>query len=133
MLFVCFGSNTGYINGRCIIHRELIKLAQRMAHAIERDRSYASIQWRIQFFKQLHTPSPDTKIYPHFFQYVYVAIYRSLRATAQNIEQNIESTIITSEPDFEPIQKNIRKKSCIYQKKAVPLHRKMKNALKSPI
>ena len=106
----------------CVKNRELIKLAQRMAHAIERDRSYASIQWRIQFIKQLHNPpSPDTKIYPHFFQYVFVSIYRSLRATTQNIEQNSESTTITSEPDFEPIQKNIRKKSCIFQKKAVPL------------
>ena len=106
----------------CVKNRELIKLAQRMAHAIERDRSYASIQWRIQFFKQLHTPSPDTKIYPHFYSFVFVSIYRSLRAAAQKIEQNMESTTITSEPDFEPIQRNIQKKSCTCQKKAVPLH-----------
>ena len=35
----------------CVANRELIKEAQRRAHALEHDCSYAGIDWHIRFFK----------------------------------------------------------------------------------
>ena len=39
----------------CVENRELIKKAQRLAHAVERDHSWAALQWRVQFFHQYYT------------------------------------------------------------------------------
>lgn len=71
----------------CVANRELIKLAQRQAHALEHDYSPVGIEWRIRFFKHYFTvfkggaaPEPGFKPYSRFYQYTYVAIYRELRA-----------------------------------------------------
>jgi hypothetical protein len=75
----------------CVANRELIKIAQRQAHALEHDYSPVGIEWRIRFFKHYFTvvkggatPEPGLKRYSRFYQYTYVAIYRELQAARQN-------------------------------------------------
>ena len=75
----------------CIANRELIKEAQRRAHVLERDHSLASLEWRIRFFRHYFRvirggfdPEPGFKRYARFYQYVYVAIYRDLKAAQQS-------------------------------------------------
>ena len=71
----------------CVANRELIKTAQKMAHALEHDHSLASLEWRIRFFRHYYrvvkggaAPEPGMKAYSRFYQYIYVAIYRELKA-----------------------------------------------------
>ena len=70
----------------CVTNREIIKEAQRRAHAIERD-PIAALEWKMLFFKQLYNPVPDKKVYPNFYPFVYVTIYRALRTEEQQHEQ----------------------------------------------
>ena len=69
----------------CQANRELIKTAQRLAHAIEKDRSFAATEWRIRHIQHLLNPVPGQKIYAHFYTFVYVSIYQSLRTASQRI------------------------------------------------
>lgn len=90
----------------CVANRELIKEAQRQAHALEHDHSVAALEWRLRFFTHYFRvfkggakPEPGLKPYSRFYQYVYVAIYRQLQAerkAAQEPDINIED--ITFEP-----------------------------------
>ena len=68
----------------CVANRELIKEAQRRAHALEHDHSLAALEWRTRFFKHYFNvirggakPEPGMKPYSYFYQYTYVAIYLS--------------------------------------------------------
>ena len=82
----------------CVANRELIKEAQRRAHALEHDCSYAGIDWHIRFFKHYFrvvkggaAPEPGMKRYSRFYQYTYVAIYRELKA-AQCEQTQVQTT-----------------------------------------
>lgn len=109
----------------CVANREIIKMAQRRAHALEHDYSYVGIEWRIRFFKHYfrvfkahQQPEPGLKRYARFYQYVYVCIYRDLKSALQcsvpaTSESGIPSTMQSSarrspaEPSdvtFSPIQ-----------------------------
>ena len=88
----------------CVANRELIKEAQRRAHALEHDHSLAALDWRIRFFHHYYkvfkggaTPEPGFKRYSRFYQYTYVAIYRELKAAQQAAEE------VSFEPISEPV------------------------------
>ena len=92
----------------CVANRELIKCAQKMAHALEHDHSLAGIEWRIRFFKHYYRvfkggaqPEPGLKPYSRFYQYTYVCIYRDLKSAVQKAQQPAESQ--PSDVTFEPI------------------------------
>ena len=110
----------------CVANREIIKEAQRRAHALEHDHSIAALEWRIRFlnhyfkvFKGGARPEPGFKPYSRFYQYTYVAIYRELKArqqaalqsaqfvpnTAQNAAEQITQSLPPTADDvaFEPI------------------------------
>ena len=103
----------------CVANRELIKEAQRQAHALEHDHSMEALEWRIRFlnhyfnvFKAHKQPEPGLKPYARFYQYTYVSIYRALQAArdaaksqeSQTISNDIKQYQTTSEDvTFEPI------------------------------
>jgi len=103
----------------CVANRELIKQAQRYAHALEHDHSYAALEWRMRFFRHYyrvvkggHAPEPGLKAYSRFYQYAYVCIYRDLKAEqqkaslgAQNESSASVSTSLSAQdtPFFSPI------------------------------
>ncbi len=71
----------------CIANRELIKQAQRQAHALEHAHTREALEWRLRFFNHYFSvvkggaaPEPGLKPYSRFYQYTYVAIYRQLQA-----------------------------------------------------
>ena len=79
----------------CVANREMIKEAQRQAHALEKDFSLEAMEWRIRFFNHYfrvfkggERPEPGLKPYSRFYQYTYVAIYRQLREEAAKLERN---------------------------------------------
>ena len=81
----------------CVANRNLIKEAQRRAHALEHDHSIEALEWKLRFFHHYYTvckggakPEPGLKPYTRFYQYTYVCIYRQLQAEAQRA-QNQES------------------------------------------
>jgi len=89
----------------CVANRELIKTAQRIAHALEHDTSRAGLEWKLRFLKHYFTvcvggakPEPGLKRYSRFYQYTYVSIYRELQAARQPQEQEINIDDITVEP-----------------------------------
>jgi len=74
----------------CVTNREIIKLAQRRAHALEHLTTREALEWRIRFFKHYfrvfknhEKPEPGLKAYSRFYQYVYVSIYRDFKAALQ--------------------------------------------------
>lgn len=88
----------------CVANRELIKEAQRRAHALEHDTSRVGLEWHLRFlnhyfrvFKGGEKPEPGMKPYSRFYQYTYVAIYRELQAAAKQAEEPTEPV------SFEPI------------------------------
>jgi hypothetical protein len=94
----------------CVANRELIKLAQKRAHALEHDHSFVGIEWRIRFFKHYYrvfkggaAPEPGLKPYSRFYQYTYVAIYRELKAAAQQAAQQASLQIESTQPTAEDI------------------------------
>ena len=98
----------------CVANRELIKTAQRIAHALEHDTSRAGLEWKLRFLKHYFAvcvggakPEPGLKRYSRFYQYTYVSIYRELQAASQPQEQEINIDDITIEPlnapSFDPI------------------------------
>ena len=89
----------------CIANRELIKEAQRQAHALEHDYSIEALEWRVRFFNHYFTvfkggakPEPGMKPYSRFYQYTYVAIYRQLKAAQQQAQQTKQLEEISFEP-----------------------------------
>ena len=97
----------------CVANRELIKIAQRQAHALEHDYTPVGIEWRIRFFKHYFTvvrngaaPEPGLKRYTRFYQYTYVAIYRELQAARQqafSAAQSDSSALTPDDVTVEPI------------------------------
>ena len=96
----------------CVANRELIKTAQKLAHALEHDYSPEGIEWRLRFFHHyFHVvkggakPEPGLKPYTRFYQYVYVCIYRDLKSAAQNAsaEQSLLSAPCVSAEFPSPI------------------------------
>jgi hypothetical protein len=104
----------------CVANRELIKIAQRQAHALEHDYSPVGIEWRIRFFKHYFTvvkggaaPEPGLKPYSRFYQYTYVAIYRELQAARQpalSAAQSDSSALNPEDVSFEPISEPVLKR-----------------------
>jgi hypothetical protein len=88
----------------CVANRELIKEAQRQAHALEHDHSLEALEWRVRFFNHYFRvfkggakPEEGMKPYSRFYQYTYVAIYRQLQAERKKAQE--------PEPvSFEPIE-----------------------------
>ena len=79
----------------CVANRELIKKAQRQAHALEHAHTPEALEWRIRFFNHYFTvvkggakPEPGLKPYARFYQYTYVAIYRQLQAQQRQTTSN---------------------------------------------
>ena len=101
----------------CVANRELIKEAQRQAHALEHDHSIEALEWRVRFFNHYFTvfkggakPEPGMKPYSRFYQYTYVAIYRQLKAAQLQAQQPTAAEWIScsgskpvEEISFEPI------------------------------
>lgn len=99
----------------CVANRELIKEAQRRAHALEKDFGPVGMEWRIRFmthyfrvFKGGEKPEEGMKAYSRFYQYVYVAIYRELKEEAKRMYEgqmyNVQSEEEMEEISFEPIE-----------------------------
>ena len=93
----------------CVANRELIKTAQKLAHALEHDYSPEGIEWRLRFFHHyFHVvkggakPEPGLKPYTRFYQYVYVCIYRDLKSAAQEAAALKETSITESLPADHP-------------------------------
>ena len=93
----------------CVANRELIKEAQRRAHALEHDHSLAALDWHIRFLHHYFTvcrggakPEPGMKPYSRFYQYTYVAIYRQLKEEAQKAKEPAEVNL--EDISFEPIE-----------------------------
>ena len=95
----------------CLANRELIKTAQRMAHALEHDHSLAAMEWRIRFFRHYfrvfqcgEAPETGMKRYSRFYQYTYVAIYRELQAARRKaLEPATVSEPLSEDLSFEPL------------------------------
>ena len=88
----------------CVANRELIKEAQRQAHAVEKDHSIEALEWRVRFFNHYFTvvkggakPEEGMKAYTRFYQYTYVAIYRQLQAERKRAAE-------PEEISFEPVR-----------------------------
>ncbi len=103
----------------CVANRELIKQAQRQAHALEHDYSFEGLEWRLRFFKhyfhvfRMHEdPAPGLKRYSRFYQYTYVCIYRALQEAAKAEQQKSllcapdvrPESIPAEDVTFEPIE-----------------------------
>lgn len=98
----------------CVANRELIKEAQRRAHALEHDYSHAAIEWRIRFFKHYYRvfkggakPEHGLKPYSRFYQYTYVSIYRQLQAARDAAQQAAQQSALPPTADdvtFDPIE-----------------------------
>jgi len=95
----------------CIANRELIKEAQRRAHALEHDYSPVALEWRLRFFKHYFRvikggfdPEPGIGRYARFYQYVFVAIYRDLKAAQQ--PQTISNEVSFVPVDQRPFRLN---------------------------
>lgn len=91
-----------------VANRELIKEAQRRAHALEKDFTPEGLEWRIRFFEHYFRvfkgggkPEEGMKAYSRFYQYTYVAIYRELQAEAKRAK---EEEVNIEDISFEPIE-----------------------------
>ena len=107
----------------CVANRELIKEAQRQAHALEHAHTPEALEWRLRFFHHYFNvvkghakPAPGLKAYGYFYQYTYVCIYRELQAQAK-ARQTQQSPVITDaqlrhfaeDVTFEPIYPKINR------------------------
>jgi len=88
----------------CVENRELIKEAQRQAHALEHDHSLESLEWRIRFFRHYYNvykggakPEPGLKPYSRFYQYTFVAIYRQLQSARDAALQTVDHPSLQTE------------------------------------
>ena len=87
----------------CVANRELIKQAQRQAHALEHAHTPEALEWRVRFFNHYFTvvkggakPEPGLKPYTHFYQYTYVTIYRQLQAQQRQVQKIAEDVSFDS-------------------------------------
>ena len=64
-------------------NREMIKAAQRMAHDIERDPEWREL-W-VARYAAYRATMPEGGKYYHFFNFVYVTIYRVMQAKQENL------------------------------------------------
>ena len=103
----------------CVENRNLIKAAQKIAHALEHDHSLASLEWRLRFFRHYFrvvkggaAPEPGMKAYSRFYQYTYVSIYRELKAAQQpssdlsissDQQPSADSSTLAEDVSFAPI------------------------------
>ena len=103
----------------CVANRNLIKAAQKIAHALEHDHSLASLEWRLRFFRHYFrvvkggaAPEPGMKAYSRFYQYTYVSIYRELKAAQQpssdlsissDQQPSADSSTLAEDVSFAPI------------------------------
>ncbi len=101
----------------CVANRELIKQAQRQAHALEHAHTPEALEWRIRFFNHYFTvvkggakPEPGLKPYARFYQYTYVAIYRQLQAQQRQV-QKIAEDISFDQVELNPLQSFINRRS----------------------
>ena len=92
----------------CIANRELIKLAQHQAHALEHAHTPEALEWRLRFFAHYFRvckggakPEPGLKPYTRFYQYTYVALYRQLQS-ARDALQQLQTT--HEDISFEPVE-----------------------------
>ena len=90
----------------CVANRELIKEAQRRAHALEHAHTREALEWRTRFFHHYfrvfrcgEQPEQGMKRYSRFYQYTYVAIYRQLKAA----QQAAQCAQCPEEVTFEPV------------------------------
>ena len=98
----------------CVANRELIKQAQRQAHALEHAHTPEALEWRIRFFNHYFTvvkggakPEPGLKPYARFYQYTYVAIYRQLQAQQRQTTSNdIKLSQTLEDLSFEQVDLN---------------------------
>ena len=115
----------------CVATREMIKEAQRQAHALEHSSTPEALEWRIRFFRHYYNvvkghaaPEPGLKPYSRFYQYAYVAIYRELQAAkAEAAKSKEQQTVtdaylrhLTEEVTFEPVypsRRRLSESSCI--------------------
>ena len=95
----------------CVANRELIKEAQRQAHALEHAHTREALEWRMRFlyhyftvFKGGAKPEPGMKPYSRFYQYTYVAIYRALQEAAKKEQAEESAEINLDDLSFEPIE-----------------------------
>lgn len=86
----------------CVENREIIKEAQRRAHALEKDCTPEGLEWRVRFlmhyfrvFKGGGKPEEGFKAYSRFYQYTYVAIYRELKAAAQKAKEIFQNSEVS--------------------------------------
>ena len=63
-------------------NREMIKTAQRMAHDIERNPEERA-EWEAKYAEYKANLQPGGKCY-HFYNFIYVTIYRELRKAVEN-------------------------------------------------
>ena len=82
----------------CVANRELIKQAQRQAHALEHAHTREALEWRLRFFNHYFSvvkggakPEPGLKRYARFYQYTYVSIYRLLQSSRDKAQHPDES------------------------------------------
>ena len=88
----------------CVANRELIKQAQRQAHALEHAHTREALEWRLRFFNHYFSvvkggaaPEPGLKPYSRFYQYTYVSIYRQLQSARDKAQHPDESV------SFDPV------------------------------
>ena len=94
----------------CIANRELIKQAQRQAHALEHAHTAEALEWRLRFFNHYFSvvkggakPEPGLKRYARFYQYTYVSIYRQLQS-ARDQALHPDESISFDQVDLNPLQ-----------------------------
>ena len=92
----------------CVANRELIKQAQRQAHALEHSHTREALEWRLRFFNHYFSvikggakPEPGLKRYARFYQYTYVSIYRQLQS-ARDKAQHPDESVSFDSIDVEP-------------------------------
>ena len=113
----------------CVANRELIKEAQRRAHALEHAHTPEALEWRIRFFNHYFKvfkggakPAPGMKPYSRFYQYTYVAIYRELQ------EQPRPALHLDEDVSFEPVAAPVNSSDvCSFQ--ADSIRRSMSSSL----
>ena len=101
----------------CIANRELIKQAQRQAHALEHAHTREALEWRLRFFNHYFSvvkggaaPEPGLKPYSRFYQYTYVSIYRQLQA-ARDKALHPDTDVSFDSIDVRPLQADTIRRS----------------------
>lgn len=120
----------------CVANRELIKEAQRRAHALERNHSYAALEWHIRFLKHYFRvfkggakPEPGLKPYSRFYQYTYVCIYRQLKA--EQSAQKAAEQAAKQEPSAEDITFDPIDRRPLRARRPYPLQHVLANRIRS--